>query len=107
MIGSYMTDTISIITVSYDINGVRTETTTTARARVEDYNGIVNNEQGNEVVGNMKIAMKNSETLTYNDYIKVLTKGGVAYQQPSKEWQIKKISVASLFGGKGYIEVVI
>jgi hypothetical protein len=106
MIGSYLTDSIVISSNSYDINGARTGSDTAVSARVEDFNEMINSMTGNEVLANMKVVFKNDVDIAYNDTIKIVTKAGNAYQQPDKNWQIKKISKMYMFD-EGYTEVVI
>ena len=93
MIDSYMTDKIIIVDVSVDEWGKTTEIESAQiDARVEDYNRLILDKNGMEVLGDMLIMLNSDISLKYNDKIKIKTKCGVVYEQPDKKFQIKKIS---------------
>lgn len=107
MISSYMTDKIIIVDVVADEWGSITETDSAQKdARVEDYNRLILDSNGMEVLGEMLIMLETSVNLKYNDKIKIVTKCGNAYEMPDKKFQIKKISLIQGFTAQ-YKEVYV
>lgn len=97
MIDIYLTDTIDILNVVTDINGVPTTTTISGvKARVEDYGKLVTDRDGKEVMGDMCIILGDRQ-LSYHDKVKIKTKNGVAYEQPNKEFLPKQITTWNNF----------
>jgi hypothetical protein len=95
-----MTDEISKVRRSFDINGVPTNTTSTGiKARVEDYNKMLRDVNGQEVIGNQLIIVDDSEDINYEDLIKITKKNGIAYELSSKEFAILKIENVAGFMG--------
>jgi hypothetical protein len=98
MIGMYLTDEITIVRRTFDINGVPTDSSTTGiKARVEDYNKMLRDINGNEVIGSMLVITDYSDDINYEDLIKVTKKNGVAYELDEKEFAILKIENADGF----------
>ena len=92
MITPFLIDRIDIISRSVDVNGVPTDSSETGiSARVEDYNQMLRDTDGNEVVGSMLIMLEPDTDIEYEDFIKIKKKNGVSYDLPDKEWAIKKI----------------
>ena len=92
MPSAYLIDTITIIHRSYDINGVPTSSeTNNVSARVEDYNRMLRNQEGNEVMGDMLIFLESNVSILYTDFIKIEKKNGVAFELDDKEFAIKRI----------------
>lgn len=107
MISSYMTDKIIIVDVVADEWGSITETDSAQKdARVEDYNRLILDSNGMEVLGEMLIMLETSVNLKYNDKIKIVTKCGNVYEMPDKKFQIKKISLIQGFTAQ-YKEVYV
>lgn len=98
MITVFLIDEIDVINRSFDINGVKTDTVTTGiKARVEDYNKMIRDVNGQEVMGNMLVITKPNEDINYGNLIKIKKKNGIAYELANKEFAIKKIENASGF----------
>lgn len=98
MIETYFTDEITLITDSFDEWGVKTSTETTGvKARVEDNNRIIKDLQGREVKPDMMVLCGSDNNITNQTRIKVTIKGGVAYDLPNKEWDIKKKGIQTGF----------
>lgn len=92
MITPFLIDEIAKIRRTFDINGASTDTTETGiKARVEDYNGLVRDSQGQEVKGNMLIVIKSNEDIIEGDLIMIKKKNSIAYHLPNKKFTIKKI----------------
>jgi len=92
MITPFLIDEIDIISRSIDVNGVPTDSSETGiSARVEDYNQMLRDTDGNEVVGSMLIMLEPNTDIEYEDFIKIKKKNGISYDLPDKEWSIKKI----------------
>ena len=82
----------------FDENGVPEDITSPKiKARVEDYNKMIRDYKGQEMMGQMLIIVKPGEDFTYEDLILIKKKNGVAYPQPNKEFAIKKIENAAGF----------
>jgi hypothetical protein len=97
-INSYLTDIIRIIRIDTDKWGKITKTeSSNIKCRVEDMNKLVTDSTGQEVYGEMEILFDYAETVEYADKIKIIKKNGINYQQPDKEWLIKKISQVAMF----------
>jgi len=87
-----MTDEITVIRRKFDINGVPTDTTTIGvPARIEDYNKMVRDINGQEVIGNQLIFVDDSKDVNYEDLIKITKKNGKAYELSNKEFAILKV----------------
>ena len=72
MINNFMTDEITVVRRSFDDNGVPTDTSTPGvKARVEDYNKMLRNVDGQEVIGNQLIMVDDSIDINYEDLIKI------------------------------------
>jgi hypothetical protein len=98
MTSPYQTDLITIVHRTYDINGVPINSETkNISARIEDYNGMLRDQDGNEVVGNMLIILDPDVNILYTDFIKIEKKNGIAYELDNKEFAIKKIENAAGF----------
>lgn len=99
MITPYLIDEIEIVSREVDENGVPTDSSETGViARVEDYNQMIRDKNGQEMVGDMLIITKPDEDIEYEDLIKIKKKNGVAYDRPNKTWSIKKMeNVAGFF----------
>jgi hypothetical protein len=107
MISSYFTDVIRTITVSTDINGVKTQTESAdLNCRVEDINELIKDDKGQEVMGDMCIFLKDTITLNFGDKIIIKKKSGTTYNQPNKKFVVKKRSIRAMFNSK-YLEVII
>lgn len=107
MIDIYFTDEIKIRKLNVDINGATTPTTSDAiKARVEDYNKMIRNNKGQEVMGSMVIITNYSEPVDFDDIIIVTKKGGVAYDKPEKEFPIKNLSKQATFMNS-HLEIII
>ena len=99
MITTYLIDEINIIQRGLDENGVPTDTTVTGvAARVEDYNKMIRDVNGQEVMGNMLIFTEPNADINYSNLIKIKKKNGIAYHLSNKEFAIKKIENAAGFG---------
>lgn len=98
MISSYLVDSITIVHRTYDINGVPNNSeTNNISARVEDYNKMIRDQNGQEVMGSMLVIIESDITISYNDFIKIEKKNGIAYELDDKEFAIKKIENAAGF----------
>jgi hypothetical protein len=98
MITPFLIDEIARIRRVFDINGASTDSTKTGiKARVEDYNGMVRNNEGQEVICDMLIMTKPDEDIIEGDLLMVKKKNGVAYHLPNKKFTIKKIENAAGF----------
>lgn len=103
MIDIYLTDTITIVTISSDEWGVITKTETTGiKARVEDVNILVKDKEGKEVFSNTYITIGKDAVLSYESKIKITTKNGIAYPLASKEMAILKLEKAGGFDVSHY-----
>lgn len=92
MINNYLMDEITVIRREFDVNGSPTDTETTGiKARVEDYNKMIRDKNGNEVFGNMVIITDDSEDILYEDLIKIDKKYGTTYDLNEKEFAILKM----------------
>jgi hypothetical protein len=90
MISSYTKDKIDILRNNIDQNGTITGTSNqlNVKARVEDYNKVVRNLEGQEVMGNMIIFLDPAIDIKYNDRIKVKERNGEAVQNPDKIYSV-------------------
>ena len=103
MISDYFIDTIRINQVTYDINGVKTETLLDAQAaRVEDVNTMVRNREGQEVTSNALILTETQNPIKYEDQILIITKNGSAYPLAAKKNAILKLSKEEGFATSHY-----
>lgn len=107
MIKSYLTDRIVLVAVTHNEWGVITETELPEeRARVEDINKLILDGDGKEVVGDMRIFLKDDSSIDYGYKIKIKKKNGIAFDQPDKQFQIKKISKLGMFKRR-FIQVIV
>ena len=85
------TDQIVIVNYTTDDWGVKTKhESAPINARVEDFNNLITDDRGQEVLADMIIFCKTALNVNYGDYVKILIKGGEEFNQPDKEWLIKK-----------------
>ena len=98
MITPFLIDEISRKRRSFDSNGIPTDSIENGiNARVEDYNKMVRDENGQEVMGSMLILTSPDEDILNEDFILIKKKNGIAYHLPNKEFAIKKIENAAGF----------
>lgn len=106
MISNYLTDICDIYSYSIDEWGVKTETIDTdVKCRVEDFNRLIKNDKGQEVLGSMEIIFDSETSIDRNSKIVIKTKSGVNYDL-SKKFEIQKLSSAAMFV-KTHIEVIV
>ena len=87
----FFTDEIILIDVRTDENGVKTEYESAPQeARVEDFNSLVTDNRGQEVMADMVIFTSTEFITEFTDKLKILKKGGEDFYQPDKKWLIKK-----------------
>jgi hypothetical protein len=87
----FFTDEIIIVNYTTDDWGVKTShQSAPIAARVEDYNRLITDNRGQEVLAEMVIFCDTSRDITYEDFIIVTKKGGQAFNQPNTEYKIKK-----------------
>ena len=108
MITDYLTDTINIITYTYDKWGAVTGSITQSgvKARIEDVNKIVRDENGKEVAGQGPITIDPSATVSYKSKIQLVTRNGQSTGIQTKEFAIKSIENAHGFD-ESHFEVYI
>lgn len=108
IIESYLTDLITIITLTRDKWGTRTESSTTGiKARVELENKFVKNDRGEEIMGKGLIIFQSNQTITYENRIKIEKINGIAYNRQDKEFSILQISPPSHGFESTHYEVII
>jgi len=106
MISNYLTDLCDIYDYSLDEWGVKTETIQeNVKCRVEDFNKLIKNDQGQEVVGEMEIIFDSDISINRNSKIVIKTKSGITYDY-DKKFVIQKLSSAAMFA-KTHIEVIV
>jgi len=90
MISSYTCDKINIIRYTYDEwnNSTRSVAGSGIKARIEDFNRLVKNAQGKEVVGKSVIFLDSTEDINYNDRIQLRERNGMAVENADKEYDI-------------------
>jgi len=94
MLGTYLVDTIDIITRVVDQWGIPTETTQhDIKARVEDKNVQVLDQQGREVAANIHVLIEKTATISYQSKIILKTRAGVVVPDTAKEWPIKSLTL--------------
>ena len=92
----YLIDEIARLRRSFDENGSPTTITVTGiKAKIEDYNGMIRDNNGQEVKGNMLVITEPDENILNEDFILIKKKNGIAYHLPNKEFAIKKINNAA------------
>lgn len=92
------TDTIEIIPITEDEWGKITESVVvTVKARVEDFNNLIKDINGNNIMPSMLVILPKTAVLKINYFIKIKTKNGIVYELPDKKWSIKKIYHAGAF----------
>ncbi len=107
MISNYFTDEITIVKNSFDLNGVPTFSETTGiKAKVEDYNKMLRDVNGQEVIGGMIIFACTDANIDYEDSIKISKKNGVAYDLNNKKFSILKLENVDGFL-KSHKEIII
>jgi hypothetical protein len=95
---SFLTDEISIISVTTDINGVITESLpNTVKARISEKNRLILDLNGKEVTSEIKIILDSSVSIKYQDKIIIKKLCGSVYLLNTKQWQIKQISTGHLY----------
>lgn len=100
MITPYLIDEIDILKKSFDINGVlSTSTQTGIKARVEDYNKMIRDKKGQELMGDMLVITKVGEDIKNEDFILIKKKDGNTYYLSNKQFAIKKMENVSGFFG--------
>ena len=98
MIGSYTGDKINIVKYTYDKWGGMTEAVTrNVDAYIEDYNKLVKNQNGKEVMGNSIIFVDESVDVEYNDRIELVSRLGENIENYGKKYDIIK-----LYKGHGF-----
>jgi hypothetical protein len=103
----YYTDVIKYIDITTNEYGGKTETETQVNCRVEDFNEIINDATGSEVMADMIVFTDVADfNPSFGDYLMIITKAGRAYEQPNKKWQVKKKSITHGFD-ESHIEVYI
>lgn len=91
------TDRISIIPTSQDEWGKITEgASVETKARIEDFNDLIKDQNGVEVMPQMLIILPKNVTIKYAYFVKVVSKQGIAFEQPDKKFSIKKIFHAGM-----------
>ena len=89
---TYLTDVVRIITCETDKHGVLTETEgSDIDARIKDYNRLVMDNKGQEVVGAMSVIISKGNAVSYGDKIKIRKRWGVDNELKDKKFVIKKI----------------
>lgn len=84
-------DEIIIVNYTTDDNGVKTtHESEPISARVEDFNNLITDDRGQEVMADMLIFCETDINVTHEDYIKVTRKGGQSFYDPDYEWKVKK-----------------
>jgi hypothetical protein len=102
---SFFTDKIAIVPTSQDEWGQITESPDVeTKARIEDFNDLIKDQNGNEVMANTLVIIPRDQIVKYPYFIKLIEKNRIAYKQPLKKWSIKKIYGAGMFK-KHHIEV--
>lgn len=94
MINSYTGDLIDIITTSIDENGGITGSSTQedVACYIEDYNKLIRDKNGREVMGDTIIFLEPEVVITENSRIKLVKKAGEDMEKPTKEFTIKRLS---------------
>ena len=106
MISNYLTDLCDIYDYSIDEWGVKTEAVQeNVKCRVEDFNRLVKNDQGQEVIREMEIIFDLNVSINRNSKIVIKTKSGIVYDY-DKKFIIQKLSSAAMFT-KTHIEVIV
>lgn len=98
MIDIYFTDRCKIVSISTDIDGVKTKSIgSEIPCRIEDMNQSVMNDKGQEVVANSLILIGKDENVKYGDKIIITKKNNIAFEQDTKEFIIKKKGKQGMF----------
>jgi len=93
MIQSYLTDTVDILTRTVDQWGASTTTTQAGvKARVEDQNTVVRDQNGKEIASEIHIILGPDAIVNYQSFFKIKTRCGVTAEIPDKQWPVKKLS---------------
>lgn len=93
LIAGYFTDTIDIILLSKDENGIPIENVQAGiSARVEFKNRMVRNEDGQEVFSNATILVESENIIDYNSVIRIKTIRNKAVRNPDKKYGILMLS---------------
>ena len=97
MFNSYATDIIRIVEYRYDSKGVsKSIESSDIKARIEDANNLIRDYEGKEVMPNGLVMFKYDKDIEYTWKIKIKEKNGVVYEDPDREWEIKKIETLGL-----------
>lgn len=103
LIDMYFTDIIQVVTITVDKWGVETAVIEPSpdepNSRVEDLNRLILDQFGQEVFGEMLIILNTQKAIKYGDRIIILAKAGVLYPQPTKQFEIKKLTTTVGFTG--------
>lgn len=94
MIGSYLTDTVNIITYSYDEWGniSSTSTQSSVAAQIQDVNKLVKTKEGKEVMAHTEIFLDGNIDITYTDRLQLVSRNGVAYDNSTKQFDILSLA---------------
>lgn len=99
MVGSYLTDSVDIITVADDAWGDQhSSTQVDVAARVEDKNTTVLDANGKEVAANVHIILGPAATVGHNSRIAIKSRAGVPAELPLKTWPVKAFGRGHAFG---------
>jgi hypothetical protein len=107
LITPFLIDEIIIKRRVFDENGIPTDSITTGvKARVEDYNRMIRDKDGQEVMGDMLIITNPDSDIINEDFILIKKKNGIVYHLSNKEFAIKKLeNVAGFFASHKEIYV--
>lgn len=95
---SFYTDISVIVTTSQDEWGKITQSIgDNQKCRIEDFNQLIKDQQGNEVMPEMLIIYPPGVNIFYDNFIQVKKKMGNDFDQPNKLFSIKKIYKAGGF----------
>ena len=101
----FFTDTVAIIPTTQDEWSKLTKgAEVITRARVEDFNNLIVDQNGNEVMADMLVLLPKTAEIKYNYFIRIKTKNGNAFIQNMKDFRIKKIYEAGMLK-RHHIEV--
>jgi hypothetical protein len=101
----FFTDLVDVIPTSEDEWGRITEGAgVKTKARVEDFNNLIKDQNGNEVMPNMLVFLPKGTDFKKTYFIKVKTKQGDKYEEADKKWSVKNSYNAGMFK-KHHIEV--
>jgi hypothetical protein len=105
VIGIYLVDTVDIINITYDKDGVETRVVTpNVRARIAEKHRLILDSNGREVVGSMQVVLNADSAINHYSQLRIKTIAKRAYGMPDKEWQVKSLSTGHGFG-VGFLEI--